>query len=314
MNQQNNDQALLPRRSRRLATIIPASHWISMGYSEIDAFHLQRLQNEIKMYCDGSNDTIFSSNPTDINIRGRPGGILAHHDMMIPHWQKLFKTLRGRTKINFIKILCISLPVPVLDIMFPTLHTMNLKDLTLYQTGLGSGGLLKLSSYIKESTSIQNLTIGGTFNLSVARSLSDAVKEHPSLERIGFIKCGLDDNILRKMLEGVTRLRVFGLSIQNLGLESVNVIADFIRSNYPIDVIQLGRTSLSDSDVAVLASALKQNTHLKRFDLRNNNDITEEGDKFLLKAMYDPTSMDSIVESNHRCKAFTYDLNNASLI
>ena len=39
MSQQvnNNNQQVLPRRSRRLATIIPASHWIGLGYSEDDA-------------------------------------------------------------------------------------------------------------------------------------------------------------------------------------------------------------------------------------------------------------------------------------
>ena len=87
-------------------------------------------------------------------------------------------------------------------------HQLNLVDLTLFNTALGSDGLLKLSSFIKESTSIQNLTIGGTINLSVARSLSDAVKDHPSLERIGFTRCGLDANMVRKVLEGVTRLRL----------------------------------------------------------------------------------------------------------
>lgn len=306
MEQQNNNQAaaILPRRSRRLATIIPASHWIGIGYSQAQATAMERLQNDMKKYCDWKASH-WKDN--EINLVGKRRDILPHHDMMLPHWQKLLKTLR--TNIDTIKIFNISLPVAVLDIMFPSFQSLNLVHLTLHQTGLGSGGLLKLSSFIKESTSIQNLVIGvATFNLSVAKSLSDAIKEHPSLERIGFTQCGLDENMARKVLEGVTRLRLFGLSFQKLGLESVNVIAEFIRSNQLVEIIQLGRDNISDSDVLVLASALKTNTNLRQLDLQCN-DITEEGEKTLLKAMYDPTSMESIVESNHVCKAFTYDIN-----
>ena len=51
-----SNQSALPRRSRRLATIIPASHWISIGYSEDDATAMEKLQNDMKKYCDGDDD------------------------------------------------------------------------------------------------------------------------------------------------------------------------------------------------------------------------------------------------------------------
>lgn len=316
MEQQNNGQAVLPRRSRRLATIIPASHWTSMGYSEFDGLHLQRLQLEIKLYCDGRNDTIFSSIPTEINIRGRPGrDILSYHELMLPHWQKLLKTLHGRTHINTIKILGISLPVPVLDIMFPTFHSINLVTLTLFQTGLGIDGLLKLSCFIKDSASIKNLTIGGTFNLSVARSLSAVVKDHPSLEMIGFLECGLNNvAILEKILAGCRTIMQVSIVKEEFSSEAVDLLADFIRGNHHTEVIQFGHSSLSDSDVVVLASALKMNTNLRLVDLRRNNYITEGGEKALLKALYDPTSMDSIVESNHTCMAYTHDYKKPAIV
>ena len=40
----------LPRRSRRLATIIPASHWMSIGYSPEAAQAMESLQNDLKKY------------------------------------------------------------------------------------------------------------------------------------------------------------------------------------------------------------------------------------------------------------------------
>ena len=39
-----------------------------------------------------------------------------------------------------------------------------------------------------------------------------------------------------------------------------------------------------------------------------------KGDKTLLNAMYNPTSMDSIIESNHTCGAYTYNIINLKTI
>ena len=79
MNDQSNNQlAVLPRRSRRLATIIPASHWTSIGYLEDDAQLMEKLQNDIKDVGD-KTDIEFIGNHT----------ILPHHEMMLPHWKSL---------------------------------------------------------------------------------------------------------------------------------------------------------------------------------------------------------------------------------
>ena len=120
MNHQNNNQqaVLLPRRSRRLATIIPASYWISIGYSQEDAQLMEKLQNDMKRYCDGGSED------TKIDLRGQrvilSETILPYNDMMLPHWKKLANGLFGRTNFNIIYIFGISLPRSILDIMFPT--------------------------------------------------------------------------------------------------------------------------------------------------------------------------------------------------
>ena len=63
MNQQVNNNkpaAVLPRRSRRLATIIPASHWVSLEYSQEEAQGMEKLQNDMKNYCDNDDVDISS--------------------------------------------------------------------------------------------------------------------------------------------------------------------------------------------------------------------------------------------------------------
>ena len=307
MNQQNNGQALLPRRSRRLATIIPASQWESMGYSIIHAQGMEKLQNDMKKYCDGNSDT-------QIDLIGkRLRFIVPHHDMLIPHWQKLAIGLIGR-KLVKVSIQGITLPTPVLDIMFPALHLVSLKKLFLIKARLGNEGLLRLTSFIKDNTSLKTLYIGGdSIDTSVANSLSDAVTDHPSLNVLFLVKCGLNNaEILRRLLEACTRLIHLGIDGEKLGCEAVRILGEFICNNYPLKHLNLTSSKISDNDALVLASALKKNTNLLSLNLKKN-DIADEGGKALLKALYDQTSMYTIIESNHSCVVFTYDTNESSI-
>jgi len=274
---------------------------------------MEKLQTDLKKYCDGSEGN-------EIKLTGRGGDGLPYHDMMLPHWKKFFKALHGRTSISEFTLIGVSLPSVVLDIMFPALRSINLEEFGIASVGVGEDGFLKLTSFIKDNSSIKTLCIGGdTINDTAADSLSHAVKGHPTLEALVLVKSGLNDaNILGKVLEGcsgLNELRLVGLvGHEKLGLESIALVADFIRCNHPMKVMHLQKSKISDNDTVLLASALKQNTNLIRLNLQNNNDITEEGNKKLLKATYDPTSMDSTVDSNHSCMAYTYDVRNSSIV
>ena len=62
-----------------------------------------------------------------------------------------------------------------------------------------------------------------------------------------------------------------------------------------------------------MTSALEVNSHLLHLSLENNW-ITEEGDRILMNALFDATSMNSIVESNHSCFAYTCDITDHTVI
>jgi len=149
-------------------------------------------------------------------------------------------------------------------------------------------------------------------DLSVASSLSDAIRDNPNLELLVLAACGLNNvAILGNILEGCKRLDNLSITKCNFGSGGVDLLADFISSNHSTKCLVLVRNNLSDNDALVLSSALKENTNLQWLKLEHN-DITEEGEKKLLKALYDPTSMDSIIESNHTCLPFTVELSNSS--
>ena len=314
MNQQIIDltaeEAAPPRRSIRHATIIPASHWISIGYSQEDAQLMENLQNDMKKYCDGENKT-------DIEFIGNYT-ILPHHDMMLPHWKKFANGLSRRASVTSLRIGGIYLPAPVLDIILPPLQSIqNLTKLTLCNTGLGKDIFLKISSFLENNTSLRSLGLGldKIDDVSIAASLAGALINHPNIRAISLVDCGLGTaSLAKEILGGCTKLNQITITRDSLGPDVVAVLADFISSNHPLKLLSLTDDQITNTETLSLASALKKNTNLKKLDLKENNWITDEGEKALLKAMYDPTSMDSIVDSNHTCKAYAFNSKDRSAI
>ena len=273
MNQQNNDDqpaAVLPPNG--LATIIPASHWMNIAFSHVDAYRLERLQNDIKKYCDNDND-----DDTEIVLRGSDLGLepLSHHDMLLPHWQRFATALN--VKMEYIRIRGISLPISVLDIILPSLQsTCNLTKICLCDANLGNEGLLRVADFLKENSSLVSFALRETIcELSLANVLSDALNSHPTLRNIRLTSCGLNNiEILQKILEGCKRMKHLSITGEELRYETVGVLADFIRCNHPTEVMFLGDNSIFDSDSSLLASALENNTNLKQCDLKNNDQFT----------------------------------------
>ena len=312
MNNNNQQLAALPRRSGRLATIIPASHWISMGYSQVQATAMEELQHDIiKTICDEQDSE------TEIKLQARGTLILArqflpHNDLMLPHGKKFANGLSRRASVVKVQIGGIHLPAQVSDIIFPALQSMNnLNNLTLYRTGHGEEGYQRLSSFLnEENTRLEKLAIVQNVidDLSAARVFSHAVKNHAALKRLMMDKCGLNNiPILTEVLEGCRGIEALGIIWDGFGSEGVALIANFIRSNKTIEKLRFDGSKFTDNDVDILLASSKENTNLRQLDLKKNN-ITEEGENKLLKAMFDPTSMDSIIESNHILQAFTFDI------
>ena len=87
----------------------------------------------------------------------------------------------------------ISLPPPVLDIVFPALQLMNsLIYLTLYRNDLGNEGYQRLVAFLGGNTTLIKLSIVENVvdDISVARSFSDALLNHATLKNLVLSKVG----------------------------------------------------------------------------------------------------------------------------
>ena len=189
--------------------------------------------------------------------------------------------------------------------------------LHLISTNIGSDIFHHLSTFLQVNTTLTKLDIGGGDGIpdvSVASSLSDAIHNHPTLEELEFVCCDLlsgNTNILRRILEGCTKLKTLMITYEDeMSNEGATAVADFIERNHPAEGIMLNVNNLSDSHTKILASSLKRNTNLRVFDLKEDGNYTETGRKILLDVLFDATSMDSIVTSNHSCILMSQDMNN----
>lgn len=301
----NQNQAVLPRRSRRLATLIPASHWSSIGYTEEVAVAMEKLQIDMKRMYDGDGleekegDLILNLLwMEDDNECLR----IPYDELMLPHWKKFANEIK-KTTVNDITIGCIKLPLPILDVIFPAFQSMTLTKMILFNADMRNEGLLCLSSFLRGNTSLQVLVIAfeNIVDLPVACTLSDAIDDHPTLRAIGLISCGIGNNagILAKVLTGCTRMAAVNILSDNIRSEGTAVISEFIAHNHPaVKEIKLSNNDISDSDTAILSAALKRNTFITGLDICRN-DVTEEGERHMRRALFDTTTLNSVVESNH---------------
>jgi uncharacterized membrane protein YheB (UPF0754 family) len=75
-------------------------------------------------------------------------------------------------------------------------------------------------------------------------------------------------------------------------------IAEYLKGDPPIRMIDLGHNRLNDNDAVLISQALKRNTTLKILHIHLNN-FTSIGFKALLTCVFDRSSLNAISESNH---------------
>ena len=145
MNNQINSNE--PRRSRRLSTIIPASHWISIGYFPMDAQVMENLMLDMNSYCEEGIDD-------NVKLRPRPDHFGEHYavpynEMMLPLWKRFFKASCDSTDEDFkeLYIKSISMDIQVVKSLSNAIMNMSypnrLEYVKLQQCGMSDTSLLR---------------------------------------------------------------------------------------------------------------------------------------------------------------------------
>ena len=137
-----------------------------------------------------------------------------------------------------------------------------------------------------------------------ARYLVDAIIHYRRIEHIRLENClGEDINgyeILQSLLSSGKRFLSIDLDGNNIRTGGGTAISDFLSTNPPLKQLFLEGNHLNDDDAILIARALKRNNNLKHLRL-GDNDWTEKGKNALSKVIYDSTSLNSVMDCNHRC-------------
>lgn len=107
------------------------------------------------------------------------------------------------------------------------------------------------------------------------------------------------------MLSAFQSLKRLDLSLNYLGVRGAQALAEVVACNLPLQRLLIHGNNVGDSGATLFASALTTNDTLLELNLGYNR-ITSVGMEALRTAVYDTTSLNSLVTSNHTVSIFFY--------
>jgi len=94
------------------------------------------------------------------------------------------------------------------------------------------------------------------------------------------------------------------LNLNNNGIKtnSSNILMRALQKNNNLEHLSLARNSITDKGAPAITDVLRNNNTLLTVNVQWNKLKIEYGRQELFKALCDPTSLDSIMNSNHTCR------------
>jgi len=257
---------------------IPASYWLSRGFSEEYAQQMGSFLSEMKYYI---HKLRRGEPPKEINLLLEDD--ILHDDILLPHWREFSNALKQYQKFNHrenygiecFRIDDVQLQQEVLDMISPALQTLHMKNLRLSgNTGRGvvsfAADIIQHNSYI-HGMSWSNQIESVDDMQRLCNSICDSAGSSFSI--LGFHNCfdGNSREMMQKVLHASHYLDLLGLPNNGIGSVGAHLIANFFTSNPRLKLLNLMGNNLNDADAALLANALQRNTNLERIYLANNN-------------------------------------------
>jgi hypothetical protein len=197
-----------------------------------------------------------------------------------------------------IRVVNVELRTEVLDIIGPALLHNPYKTVHFEKNMLDRKGVLFVIEYLKRNDAAENFFFDGM--------LSGVVSNHPSLKRVDLVHCSAQNTVpafISSIIPACRRLKTLRLTENNLTTNGNRAIADCLASNPALQDLCLRGNRFNDDDAEIVAAALMTNTNLWKLDLKKNN-IGRRGFDALLKAIFNPKSLNTASSSNHTCDIY----------
>ena len=294
---------------------IPDFYWSEQGFNE----EYIRKMNTWLAKMKKSTDLLRRGDPME-NLNISNGGTntiihLFHDDILLTHWKEFADALVQYQKFNHrenygIERLFtwnIEFDREVLDMLAPILKTTAVKKLSFGGYDFGSEMVSFVADILEASPHIQGI---GLYNNRIdsvddmrrfCKSITDRNSDINTVEARLFQSFdGNNPEMMRMVLDASHQLEKLFLKNNGIGNVGTDLIANFLASNPPMKELDLTGNNLNDTDATLLANTLQSNTNLKRLQI-SSNDITDIGRKALLESVFNISSLNACVATNHTC-------------
>mmetsp|Transcript_22391 Transcript_22391/g.32012 ORF Transcript_22391/g.32012 Transcript_22391/m.32012 type:complete len:469 (-) Transcript_22391:2092-3498(-) len=278
------------------------------GNNDIDnnnAGEAQMAENNLRLIL--SLGPTFGDSPLGrgVSCELKSGVVMPYNRSFMPLWLNYTDALRDCRVLRLFEefsIYKIHLHRSVSSLMFSALQGKHIKKLTLSETNLCGAGFASLAEYLGSNTTLQQLTLDKNRidELVDTEQFGKALRKHPQLEYLSLSECSIGNNVsaLSDILH--SGIKSLGLGCNEIGSQGGFIIASYLTSNPPMESISLERNQLNDTDVIYFANSLKTNTRLSQLTLSANK-FTLVGVKLLFNEIFNPTTLNDVVDCNHTC-------------
>lgn len=291
------------------------SYWINKGYDDEyidDAVNIffRSVDDNISKLLKGEDANIYMGWEDD-------GPILIHDVAFDAHWEKLMDALKLYSHLeNMLFIGNIQLTPHLLEILSIGLEVTKLTSLRLRDTHNELPQDLRREALegVIEIVNIQSnmtdfLWENNIIDMDDTNLLIETIKQHPSVNSVRFESCFGENvngyDLLCSLINGDKHFDSIELYDNNICTLGNTHLPDYIATDPSLQTLRLTNAGLNDNDATLIANALQQNTNLRELYLVGNVGITDIGTKVLRRSIFNSTSLNSVVDSNHTCEVNT---------
>ena len=303
-------------------TIPERNYWIDKGHDEL---YIDETVNDFPNDIDRNISNILKGEDTDIHMGWEDEGEILMHDVAFDaHWEKLMEALKLVNHIDNMSLFigCIQLTPALLEILRRGLEVIKLTSIRLKNNDFVRESLEGIIRVVNTQSSMTDFIWENNFidNIDDANLLLECIKQHPSINTIKFEDCFGENlngyDFLCSLINGGKHFDSITLVDNNVSTMGNTHLPDYIATNPRLQTLHLENAGLNDNDATLIATALGGNNNLRELYLLKNVGITDIGTKVLRRSIFNSTSLNSVVDSNHSCEVKTtggvYTLQNYS--
>jgi len=249
-------------------------------------------------------------------VRFDEGGnqlVMLHNAILLPHWQEFIDALQLYTHSeasNTFSISNVQLTPVIFNMLAPALKGKRFKLFSLsendFQDNCGDG-IDFVIEFMKNKLDLISFSWSGNTieDTNDSSHLIKAINNLPSLDTITISNSFTGDvdayNLLCSLLEGNEHCERIEFQFNNMWTMGGARLSEFLATNPILCHLDLSGNSLNDGDATLIVDSLKLNSNLRDLVI-GGNEITDVGYNALRDAIFDSSSLNSAVDSNHTCQ------------